>query len=218
MGNFVVERVVNPSDAEIKASVNLFIDLMKTDISVLSLVGNELELIPVMIEAMLRAGALEGEYYTATNEEGVLVGYAMWMPPGRDLFGTETQRSLGLYDFMSRLPEATKEYYRDTYMAQFPNFVSDNLGPTGKTDAWWLHQAMVRRDYHRQGICKAFVGAILGKTKGKKVTLGTTTTADENIAVYTGLGFKQKATMAMPSLLGDWPIHLFELRTEDDLE
>ena len=32
----------------------------------------------------------------------------------------ETQRGLGLYDFMSRLPEATKEYYRDTvFMLDF---------------------------------------------------------------------------------------------------
>ena len=41
-----------------------------------------------MIRAMLRAGALEGEYYIATDDAGTFVGYTMWMPPGRDLFGT----------------------------------------------------------------------------------------------------------------------------------
>ena len=38
--------------------------------------------------AMLRAGALAGEYYTATNEDGEIVGYTLWMPPGQELFST----------------------------------------------------------------------------------------------------------------------------------
>lgn len=38
--------------------------------------------------ALLRAGVLAGEYYEASNEEGELIGYTMWMPPGREMFST----------------------------------------------------------------------------------------------------------------------------------
>lgn len=37
---------------------------------------------------MLKAGALAGEYYTATDENNDLLGFTLWMPPGDDLFST----------------------------------------------------------------------------------------------------------------------------------
>lgn len=44
-----------------------------------------------MARAMLKAGALTGEYYTAMDGDE-LVGFTMWMPPGRDLFSTYVAR------------------------------------------------------------------------------------------------------------------------------
>lgn len=38
--------------------------------------------------ALLRSGVLDGEYYEATDDEGELIGYTMWMPPGREPFPT----------------------------------------------------------------------------------------------------------------------------------
>lgn len=216
MGIFTVKRVLNPTDEEIDACVNLFVDLMKEDRSVQSLVGSNESLIPPMVRAMLRAGTLEGEYYIATDEAGTFAGYAMWMPPGRDLFGTDAQRALGLNEFMGGLSDPTKEYWKNTYMARFPGFVQEQLGPTGKTDAWWLHQAMVRRQFQRRGVAKALIEVVLEKARDNSETLGTTTTSDENIPVYTALGFKHKATTIIPSPLGEWPIHLLELRTADN--
>lgn len=41
-----------------------------------------------MARAMILACALDGEYYIATNDEDELVGYCLWMPPGKELFST----------------------------------------------------------------------------------------------------------------------------------
>ena len=41
-----------------------------------------------MIRAMVRAATLGGEIYNAVDEGCVVVGYAVWMPPGKDLLGT----------------------------------------------------------------------------------------------------------------------------------
>ena len=38
--------------------------------------------------AILRVGVLDREYYEATDDEGELIGYTMWMPPGREMLST----------------------------------------------------------------------------------------------------------------------------------
>jgi hypothetical protein len=82
--------------------------------------------------ALFRAGVLAGEYYEASNEEGELIGYTMWMPPGREMFSTfvffiriligmhsqthdphrEEQRKCGFYEFMSKLSPEAESYFK----------------------------------------------------------------------------------------------------------
>lgn len=50
--------------------------------------GGDKSLIRPMIRAMVRAATLGGEIYNAVDEGCVVVGYAVWMPPGKDLLGT----------------------------------------------------------------------------------------------------------------------------------
>lgn len=58
------------------------------DQGAISLSGGDKSLMKLQALAMLRAGILAGEYYTATNQEGKLIGYTLWMPPGREIFST----------------------------------------------------------------------------------------------------------------------------------
>jgi hypothetical protein len=37
---------------------------------------------------MLRAGIHSGEFYTATDKTGEVIGFSLWMPPGEELFST----------------------------------------------------------------------------------------------------------------------------------
>ncbi|KAJ3511538.1 hypothetical protein NLJ89_g4046 [Agrocybe chaxingu] len=150
---------------------------------------------PLQALALLRAGVLSGEYYEATNEEGELVGYTMWMPPGQEMFSTEEQKQLGLYEFMAKLSDEAKEYYRTK----------------GKLDSWWLHMAMIRRDYQRQGVLRALLSPVREKAAAAGQYLATCTTNDDNIHVYTGLGFDFKGSTVISSPWGDWPIHVFKM-------
>ncbi|KAF8167192.1 hypothetical protein B0H34DRAFT_680726 [Crassisporium funariophilum] len=213
MSKFTVQRVEKPTEEQIAISADLFYDLMKTDLGAISLSGGDTSLIRLQAKALLRAGALVGEYYEATNADGELVGYTMWMPPGEEMFSTDEQRSLGLTEFMARLSEQGKEYYKTTYMAHFPGFVNSVLGPTGKRDAWWLHMAMVRPDYQRQGVIRALVNLVREKASKNVEILACSTTTDSNVPVYLALGFTQRGTKIMPSPWGDWPVHLFSLNT-----
>ena len=58
------------------------------DTSALSLVGGDSTLASDLAQAVLRAGVFAGEYYNATDDDGRIVGFALWMPPGDDLFST----------------------------------------------------------------------------------------------------------------------------------
>jgi len=57
-----------------------------SDKGAISLAGGDQTLIKPQAIAMLHAGALAGEYYTATNTDGELVGFSLWMPPGQEMF------------------------------------------------------------------------------------------------------------------------------------
>ncbi|KAF8662780.1 hypothetical protein AX14_007010 [Amanita brunnescens Koide BX004] len=209
---FTYRHVPNPTDEQVEASVALFTDLMKDDVAVLSLAGGEPALIPDMIRATLKAGIFAaGEYYTASNEKGEMVGFTMWMPPGQEMFSTPEQRALGLDDFMSKLPEIGKEFYKKTYMARFPNFVNELLGPTGKVDSWWLHMAMVRRDSQRKGIATTLIDLVREKAAASGATIALSTTADANVPFYEGYGLDKKGHTTVPSPWGEWPIYVFAL-------
>jgi len=208
--SFHVQRVQNPTEERLENAAELFTDLMKTNLSAVSLAGGDIS--PMKFEALafLRAGVHSGEYYEATDDEGGLIGYTVWMPPKQEMFSTEVQKKLGYYEFLSKLSDDAKNYFNTKYAAEFPEFVASLLGPTGKLDSWWLHMAMVRRDYQRRGVLRTLIGPVQAKAAEAGEFLATCTTNDENIRVYTGLGFEYKGSTMIPSPWGEWPIHVFK--------
>ncbi|KIK02520.1 hypothetical protein K443DRAFT_131791 [Laccaria amethystina LaAM-08-1] len=105
-----VQRVEEPTDDQVNASVAIFVALMKT--------RADPALMDPMARCMLRAGIHSGEFYTATDKTGEVIGFSLWMPPGEELFSTPEQRSLGFTDFMNSLPEIGKQYYATTVTQQ----------------------------------------------------------------------------------------------------
>jgi len=209
------QRVENPTTERLEDAAELFTDLMKTNLGAVSLAGGDVSLMKFEALALLRAGVHSGEYYEATNKEGELIGYTMWMPPGQEMFSTEDQRRLGFYEFMSKLSNEAENYFKTKYVAEFPAFVASLLGPTGKRDSWWLHMAMIRREYQRMGVLRALIGLVREKAAKAGEFLATCTTSDENIPVYTGLGFEYKGSTMMDSPWGEWPIHVFRMDLRD---
>ncbi|KIM38175.1 hypothetical protein M413DRAFT_447938 [Hebeloma cylindrosporum] len=209
--SFHVQRVESPTEERLRCAAALFTDLMKTNLGAISLAGGDVSLMEFEALALLRAGVLDGEYYEATDDEGALIGYTMWMPPAREMLSTEEQRQRGFYEFMSKLSPEAESYFRTKYVSEFPRFVASLLGPTGKLDSWWLHMAMIRRDYHRKGVLRALIDLVRVKAESAEQYLATCTTNDDNIRVYTGLGFDYKGSTTMESPWGEWPIHVFRL-------
>ncbi|KAF8902249.1 hypothetical protein CPB84DRAFT_1824378 [Gymnopilus junonius] len=216
MSAFAIQRVVTPTEEQISKSADLFYDLMKDNLGAISLSGGDKALIRLQALATIRAGAFAGEYYVASNPEGELVGYSVWMPPGQELFSTEEQRKLGYEDYVAGFSEEGKEYFRTTYLAHIPGFINGFLGPnTGKKDSWWLHMAMVRPDYQRKGIARALIDFVRIKAEKSGDVIACATTNDDNVPVYVSIGLTHRGRKMMPSPWGDWPLHVFTLNTAE---
>lgn len=95
-------------DAQVDAAVALFVDLMSdgeppqpvrrgylltsrphpTDNCIISLTAGNPTLVAPMARSIIRAGALAGEVYLATDQKDGVVGFSVWMSPGKDMFTT----------------------------------------------------------------------------------------------------------------------------------
>ncbi|KAH8078064.1 hypothetical protein BXZ70DRAFT_689783 [Cristinia sonorae] len=191
---FTLKQLVNPTEAQLHRSGQLFAELMSEDTALLSLCGGDPNLMEPLGQAMVRAGALEGEFYAATNEKDEVLGYVMTMPKGKVLFSTEEQKKLGFYDFMSRLPEVGKQYYADTLTM---------------VDIWWIHMSMTRPESQRQGIASGLIRMILDKALAAGDVIGLSTTNEVNVRIYESLGFKVIGHKSCPSPWGEWKFWVF---------
>ncbi|KAF9476013.1 hypothetical protein BDN70DRAFT_923586 [Pholiota conissans] len=128
---YTIQRIEKPTDGQLGQAADLFYELMQNDRGAISISGGDRSLVRLQALTMLRACSLRGEYYTATNTDQELVGFAAWTPPGQDMFNSKEQRSIAFNDFMLRVSEEGKIYFA-TYLPRLSNFASDILGPNVK--------------------------------------------------------------------------------------
>ncbi|KAF9458937.1 hypothetical protein BDZ94DRAFT_1269501 [Collybia nuda] len=214
MTSLNIRRIEDVNDELLDKAAELFYILMKDDLAGASLTGGDSSLIQPLARSLIRACALEGEFYVATGtESGELVGYAAWMPTGHELLESEAQRELGYDDFAGRLSEAGNTFFKDTYLKRFPGFVNQCLGPTGRRDAWWLHQLMVRTEYQRQGVARSLINVVKTKAAKNHQRLALSVTKDSNIPVYTNQGFIIRGRSELKSPWGDYPLIILSYDT-----
>lgn len=208
-----LREVEHPSDELIEAFVKLYLDLMKdTSPAMPSLCGGDLSLADLMAHGELRAGALAGEIFAAFNEKEEMVGYALTMPPGRQLYDSEEQRELGHNEFLEKLSEEGKEYYR-TSMAEFAEWSAKTTAPITVLNSYFVHLLMVREEYQGKGIGTGIINLIKDKAAKNGDPVGLATDVPNNVEVYRHMGFKVGGPKAMPSPWGDWQGWVFTLET-----
>jgi len=63
-------------------------------VSARAMVGGNDDLLPLQFRSIARAAGLEGETHVVTNEANEIVSYAIWFPPGTDLFASWVDRRI----------------------------------------------------------------------------------------------------------------------------
>ncbi|KAJ7693635.1 hypothetical protein B0H17DRAFT_932655 [Mycena rosella] len=142
-------KVFMKEDTEIEELVQVCLRAYDpTDISVQTLVGGDLSLLGSFFGASIRAGALSGKIYVATEagDAAVIRGMALWWGPGAEPLSPEGQ-----------------EWHRTVYRPDFGNLTEKLLGPRGKVDSWYLSLLAVEPDYQRRGVARALIDAVRAK-------------------------------------------------------
>ncbi|KAI0668460.1 hypothetical protein C8Q78DRAFT_1098655 [Trametes maxima] len=161
--------------------------------------------------AWIHEGIKWGEFWTA-EENGLLVGFMSWMPPGVEQTIRKDERAAVNKRFYEALSEEGRAYLASTVRHQFPKLLTECLGPTGKQDGWWLRIAMVRKGWQGKGICRKLLEPVRLKASENKENIACSTTTALNVEIYQKLGFELRGSLMMSSQWGNWPLYVLSLK------
>ncbi|PCH43211.1 hypothetical protein WOLCODRAFT_90202 [Wolfiporia cocos MD-104 SS10] len=168
-----------------------------TDPLAIALTGGNTSLLPDLAQSMIRPIAFQiGDMYIASDENGTMIGFTMWVPPGQLLFSTEEQLKLGHMDFLSKLSDDVKAY----------------SATATELNCYWCNFNFVKTNYQGKGVAKAMFQLALQKAHQSGFTMGLATTDARNVIIYERLGFEMKGFREMPSPWGSWPAWIFVRR------
>jgi len=209
--NLTIQRVEKPTEELVEEAVTLFKGLMVKDPATHAFTTGKPELIDAMARAMIKPNALiAGEMYTATDEKGDLIAFTLWLPPGQNVWTTEEQRQMGLYQFLGSLSDEGRDYYSNVLGKEFPKVADEFIGmEQAETNTYWCSFAMVREDYQQKGVLRALFELVFPKGKELGKTMAVATTNLRNVAIYEKLGFTTRGERLMKSPWGDWSVWVF---------
>ncbi|EIW60849.1 uncharacterized protein TRAVEDRAFT_120871 [Trametes versicolor FP-101664 SS1] len=176
-----------------------------------ALCGGDLTIFPLLARAMIREGIIWGEFWTA-EEDGELVGFMTWTPPGVEPNIPRDERAKVNAEFVEALSEEGKAYSRTAVREDFHNFVAQCVGEKGKDGGWWLRVAMVRPDKQGQGIARKLFEPMRRKAAERDEHIACTTTTLRNVEIYKALGFEHRGSHTFPCKWGDWSLYALYMK------
>lgn len=214
---FTVEHVEKPSDSMLEEAIKIFCDLVPEDPMTISLIGGDPSLTTVMARAMIKPQALvSGEMYAAMDKSGTLVGFTLWLRPGRDMYDFEgdQETEMGLDEFKSKLSDGGK-YFDEVLGKEFPKVIDSFTGiEDTPRNTYWCNFAFVRADWHGKGVAKAMFTIACEKAKEIGVPLGLVTANSRNLKIYERMGFELKGHKLMSSPWRPWDAWVFLKETK----
>ncbi|KAH9850931.1 hypothetical protein C2E23DRAFT_860930 [Lenzites betulinus] len=207
--NISIERVTSPSDDILRAAVDIYVEAMYKDPTLVGATAGQLDRAHEIILAVLTPIAREcGELYVATDAAagGALVGFSAWVPPGRSTFDTEEQKQMGLQGFTSELHDGAREPYLKTVNEDMPRFIDNAMGvPSAEKASYWCWFAAVRPEYRRQGIARRMLEIVTQEARAQGgAVLGFLASTAENAALAEKQGFATKGHTTIRAPWGEW--------------
>ncbi|KAI0370713.1 hypothetical protein BV20DRAFT_1052150 [Pilatotrama ljubarskyi] len=218
--NITFEHVEKPDENLAEEATQVFAGLMVDDPAAIALVGGDMNLLPSLGAMMIRALALTpgvADVFTARDEDGALVGYAIFSLPGHLILSTPEQQKHGLFDFMGRLSPEGQKYYPEVMAKEVPKANDEAFGiQEAERNTYWCNFAMVRADFQGKGIARALFELATKEAAKTGATMALTTTNIRNVPIYEKLGFKLYGHKVIPSPWVDWPLWFFAKETKAD--
>ncbi|KAI0331527.1 hypothetical protein GY45DRAFT_1322094 [Cubamyces sp. BRFM 1775] len=158
---------------------------------------------------------VSGELYTARDEDGNLVGFTVWAPPGRTAFDTPEQLEMGFTEFLSQIDEEGKKFQTHLFQEILPAWLARDFGvEDAEREYYWCWFAMVREDQQNKGTCRALFDLTYEKARLTAATMALITDSRDNVAKYEKLGFTERGEQKVSSPYGDWTLWCMSRETK----
>ncbi|KAI0731591.1 hypothetical protein C8Q72DRAFT_906327 [Fomitopsis betulina] len=193
--NITIKKIETPTEADVADATEIVCALMQD--------GGDITRLPLLVHAMISDIALRaGDMYGAFDEDGAMVGFQAWVPPGKVLFESdEGKAQFGLY--INQLPtDESKAFVLHTV----------------ELNSHWCQFNFIKEEYHGKGISKAIMKLPLEKPTGKsKINDWTTalaTTNPKNVPIYEHHGFVNEGHKLIHTLFNVLPLYAFVKKRE----
>ncbi|KAJ6448893.1 hypothetical protein C8R45DRAFT_1114959 [Mycena sanguinolenta] len=201
---FRVELKSQISERELDEAVDVCVRAYVGELASNSMVGGDEELKTQIWRAMIRAGLLAGEVYFALDSSHKVLGVAVWFPPGKSLFDSEEQRTLGFDHFMQNLSPETQRFWAESYVPLVDKFLAEVLGPNGVRDSQYLNQLATDPSFQKKGIATTLL-----KTFGERDVrplFAHCASNEKNARFYESCGYTIRGKMYMEAPTGGYPV------------
>ncbi|PBK87117.1 hypothetical protein ARMGADRAFT_1168722 [Armillaria gallica] len=198
--HIIVHRLWAPTEAQIEEAVSVCFRAFKGDISLKRMSGGIPENGLVYLKAMLKAGALEGQIYVATDgESGNFRAVALVFPPGRRMFHSDAQCKYW-NAFWELLDSETQEWWNQ-FREKMTQVENEVFGPNGILKLWWVNLMATDSLYQQSGFGSALISKIcdIASKHEPQRDIGLATQSNENNLWYQSLGFKERKEVDIPS-------------------
>ncbi|KZT23823.1 hypothetical protein NEOLEDRAFT_1135981 [Neolentinus lepideus HHB14362 ss-1] len=206
--DFIVKHLHSPTDAQVDHMVALADRAYgQNHPSQKAMVGGDWSLHPILLRAMLRAGALEDVIYVVMNKHTEeIVTVSLWFPPGRQLFSTDDQKALGFNDFMTKISPEAKKWWSTTYVTLLRDFRRDIFSDEEGTRRWWCPWFTTDPNFQQRGFGTALITTIYNKAALHGGFLGLMTDREVNVPKYLAMGFGIRGRINADAPTGDFPV------------
>ncbi|KAF9553337.1 hypothetical protein CPC08DRAFT_673352 [Agrocybe pediades] len=214
-----VHVIQNPTDAQIEEAVGVAMRAFAGDVSVDSMTGGNDTLQPALYRSMIKAGASEGGFWVVQNGDDDGSGnedeeaesramkirsFGIWFGPGKKLFETEEQRSLGWNDYFAGLSVETREWWMTTFHTKHEENLERLLGSAYQDD-WFANLIATDPAHQRKGYASAMIRQVFREAEKQGKTVALATQTEINATFYQNLGFTLLGKEDIPAPTGTWP-------------
>ncbi|KAH9943864.1 hypothetical protein B0H21DRAFT_823407 [Amylocystis lapponica] len=211
--NITVRYVEKPTEALVEEAIQIFTKLMPDDLGMLAFSGGNPSLLPDVGVPYHAHRLISGEMYTATDENGVLVGFtleknARWLLHVAEPPADEDKAYFPSVSFCGFARPGLRINQPFSDSKELSAFIDESTESRRRPEYWWCSAAMVSVDYQGKGWSRPCSSWSL-RRQGNRALMALSNTNIHNVEIFERLGFELKGHRVMKSPWTDWPLWVF---------
>ncbi|THV00357.1 hypothetical protein K435DRAFT_776582 [Dendrothele bispora CBS 962.96] len=210
-----VHHIQECSDDQVQELVTICTRAFAGDFTHEVILGGNRTIAQDYFAAIIRAGLDGGQIYGVKNDEGKVVAFGIWFPPGTRLFQRKEQLELGYNDFFAKLTPDYQDWNKHAW-SDIAKYRDETLFTQEEAARrWWCSHLSTDPDYQGQGFGKAIVKEVFEKAKAANQLIALMTEPDDNVKKYRRMGFIERGKCKVSTPMSkDLVMHILSAGSE----